>query len=629
MLDTVMDEPAFYDRLREWTNDLLLTANFRERGFNTAAQRLMSFRDQTPQNAPRDYPNAYFWQNQANNQDTNNAAAFGNDAIAREPLELVVHVVKENRPFTEILTADYIMVNGYSAASYGINLGVSPGSQNVVKFRALSENPYFSRRPNQTEPDPTDFKEGRITNYPHAGILSSPMFVGTYGTTDTNVNRKRARFVYKYFLATDVLRDTERPVDIVNVATTNPTMNDANCKSCHGIVDPVAGAFQDFSDTGRFKIVDKKPFEFMRPPGFRDEAIPAEERATSIKWMAQRITSDPRFVTSAIRFAYTGLTGQKAVEVPTDQQNPTFDAQMKAFRIQTEIFKKIGKNFSDNGYNFKVALKSIINSQMFRAVSTYGTPTSSREQELFEIGTANLSTPENLARKIRAVTGYPWSEVGSQPNEIADRRDVQFDLLMQRDDYRLMYGGIDSFDVIQRLKAPNGIMANIAKRMANDMSCLAVPQDFAKPVAQRDLFRYVEASYTPEDSNGFLVAGSVDKIKQNIKYLHWRFLGERLEDGDPEIDRTYQLFLETWREGKALQKQRQRMNQGDPLNCQADRTYYTNDVIPNLNDNNFTDDATPLGQAGYNRVTSDPNYTVRAWMSVTAYLLSDHGFIYE
>jgi hypothetical protein len=632
LLDTVMTEDAFYTHLREWANDLMLTDNVLNRGGNVAAERLEDYCDPDNQGGQCDYPNAYFWRSDSGNINGNNAAAFGNAAIAREPIELFVHVVKENRPFTEIMTADYIMVNGYSAVSYGINLGITQGEQNIIKFRSLSENPAYATRPNQSEPDPTDFREGRIANYPHAGVLSSPIFNQVYDTTDTNVNRKRARFVFKYFLATDVLRDTERPVDIVNVATQNPTQNDANCKSCHGIVDPVAGAFQDFAQNGRYKVRDKKLFEFMRPPGFKGEDVPSEERAMAVKWVAQRIAADPRFVTASVRFAYTAVTGQKPLEVPTDNESPTFDARMKAFRIQTEVFKKIGKIFVDNGYNVKSAMKAVINSQLFRADGTYGVPSAAREQELFDIGTANLQTPENLSRKIRATTGYPWMQGnGTSPNDLQRRRDGQSDYLVRRDAFNGMFGGIDSINTTQRLRAPNGIMTNIVKRMANEVSCLAVPQDFSKPIAQRDLFRYVEPSYTPEDNNGFLVQGSVDKIKQNIKWLHWRILGERLEDGDPEIDRTYQLFLETWREGREYQKAGRRA--GDYVDgtngCNADNTFYTNEQLPDLEDNDLDDDQSPLGVQGFNRVNDDPYFTVRTWMAVSAYLLSDHSFIFE
>ena len=41
---------------------------------------------------------------------------------------------------------------------------------------------------------------------------------------------------------------------------------------------------------------------------------------------------------------------------------------------------------------------------------------------------------------------------------------------------------------------------------------------------------------------------SVADIKANIQYLHQQLLGETLALTDPELDRTYQVFLGTWQE---------------------------------------------------------------------------------
>src|SRR6185437_8437864 len=41
-------------------------------------------------------------------------------AVLGEPMKLVEHIVRNNRPFTEIVTADYIMITPYTARGYGI-----------------------------------------------------------------------------------------------------------------------------------------------------------------------------------------------------------------------------------------------------------------------------------------------------------------------------------------------------------------------------------------------------------------------------------------------------------------------------------------------------------------------------
>ena len=100
-------------------------------------------------------------------------------------------------------------------------------------------------------------------------------------------------------------------------------------------------------------------------------------------------------------------------------------------------------------------------------------------------------------------------------------------------------------------------------------------------------------------------------IKANIQYLHSRILGEELDLTDPEIERTYGVFLETWKEG-AANIESGKENAWLSWWCQAR-------VDPN------TQQDLPEAQ----KIGDDPNYTVRAWMAVITYLLSDYKFLFE
>jgi hypothetical protein len=222
-----------------------------------------------------------------------------------------------------------------------------------------------------------------------------------------------------------------------------------------------------------------------------------------------------------------------------------------------------------------------------------------RFYELFPAVTSRYLTPEGLNRKIEAVTGYPW-------RESADDDDYLTDL----DEYRIFYGGIDSDSVIERISDPNGIMANIAERMSNEVSCWNTARDFVQPVALRNLFPFVEPGYEPEDENGFEIPAVTQSIRANIQYLHERMLGEFLDMNDPEIDRSYALFLEVWRDGK------NGIASGDyevqlPGECRANQDFWTG------------------ADYGNDRIENDPNYTIRAWMAVTSYLLADYRFLHE
>ena len=93
-----------------------------------------------------------------------------------------------------------------------------------------------------------------LTRYPHAGVLNTTVFLLRYPTTATNRNRARSRWTYYHFLGLDVEKSASRTTDPVALAdTNNPTMNNAACTVCHGVLDPIAGAFQNYGDIGLYR----------------------------------------------------------------------------------------------------------------------------------------------------------------------------------------------------------------------------------------------------------------------------------------------------------------------------------------------------------------------------------------
>ena len=92
------------------------------------------------------------------------------------------------------------------------------------------------------------------TDYPHAGILNTNAFLKRYPSTATNRNRARSRWTYYHFLGLDIEKSASRTTDPVALAdTNNPTMNNPACTVCHSVLDPVAGAFQNYGDEGYYK----------------------------------------------------------------------------------------------------------------------------------------------------------------------------------------------------------------------------------------------------------------------------------------------------------------------------------------------------------------------------------------
>jgi hypothetical protein len=568
MLDKLTREEGFYTRMEEVFNDVLLVEKYLGR------TRALDLLDRGH------YPGARWYD--ADNYDRSGldaelvrlGASYTNDAVAREPLELVSWLLREDRPFTELLTADYIMVNPYSAVVYG--------AQGLEW-----EDPL----------DPDEFQPATIQGFPHAGVLTSPMFLNRFPTTDTNRNRHRSRMVYLHFLATDILKLAERPIDPTSAAH-NPTMNDPQCAGCHSVIDPLAGAFQNWDDRGSYAPPDSW-YTDMRSPGFNGTVIDAQDKPESLRWLAREIVSDRRFGHAMAHIVFKGLTGQAPLPLPQVEDEADHAVQLAAYESQQRFFDRLAREFEANGADLRVIVKGIARSPWFRASGLAPGADEARLGQLGALGTGRLLPPEMLSRKLQAILNYPW-----RPR--VDRTDYLLDV----DNYRILYGGIDSDDVIERISEPNGVMAAIQQRMANEMSCAFVPRDFVLPASQRALFPYTELTFVPEDDNGFAIPAAQESIRRNIQHLHWRLLGERLEEGDPELEATWQLFFETWKEGKALRDEGA-ISRDLNWSCQARTDYWTG------------------ADYGETEIRRDDNYLVRSWQAVITYLLMDYRFLYE
>ena len=178
----------------------------------------------------------------------------------RAPLELIAYVVENDLPYTDILTADYIMANPWAAAAYGASTRFDD-SENPYEFKPSRIVKYYRRGEGfEDEYDPIVLATRVLdpgplsTDYPHAGILNTTAFLHRYPTTATNRNRARARWTYYHFLGLDVEKSASRTTDPVALAdTNNPTMHNPACTVCHSVLDPVAGAFQNYGDDGLYR----------------------------------------------------------------------------------------------------------------------------------------------------------------------------------------------------------------------------------------------------------------------------------------------------------------------------------------------------------------------------------------
>lgn len=563
----VMREDAFFERLKEIYNDALLV-----RAYESGQDGVALLDDD-------DFPSRYWYDDSTeDNSERNRWRARASEAVAHEALELIAHVVRQGRPFTEILTADYTMVNRFSATSYGIfDHAFTPGDDEVAARE--------------------DWVEARIPGYNHAGILSGPAFLNRFPTTDTNRNRHRVWVYFRLFLATDILGFADRPIDPTETATHNPTLNDPQCTVCHATMDPVAGAFQNWDEEGRYRPPapeDGGWYPSMAEPGFGDVTLPADRRADALRWLAEQTIADSRFALSITQTVFEAVTGIE-VRPPVVRVDDELDTvERDAYRLQRAELERIADEFVANEYDLRIVFEEVVMSPYFRAVDAG----SAGDAATLDAGTHRLRTPEQLSRLIETVTGYPWARDSGRTPYLFDS-------------YRLLYGGIDSDGITTRASEPSGIIANIGLRIATDMACTTVARDFVLEAQSRRLFPFVEPTYLPETDEGFSVPGAEDAIRRNIQYLHFHMLGEELPLDHAEVDATYELWEATWREGKAAVAAEE-VSSNLFWSCRGRSDWWTGEELPSER-----------------QINSDPDYAIRAWQAVFAYLATDYRFLYE
>ncbi len=179
--------------------------------------------------------------------------------FARAPLELIAHVAHNDRRYTEVLTADYVMANPLADAAYG-GAAEFDDADDALEFKPSWIVDYY-RSDDSVVSEYTEafglhvIAPGNLrTDWPHAGILNTLAFLKRYPTTPTNRNRARSRWTYYHFLGLDVEKSASRTTDPAALADTdNPTMRNPACTVCHGVLDPVAGAFQNYGADGFYR----------------------------------------------------------------------------------------------------------------------------------------------------------------------------------------------------------------------------------------------------------------------------------------------------------------------------------------------------------------------------------------
>ncbi|MEN9785877.1 MAG: hypothetical protein RLZZ299_1141 [Pseudomonadota bacterium] len=235
------------------------------------------------------------WQTRADESDAfNRLAAVENRAsflasIGEEPLRLVAWIADHDLPWTEVVRADWTVVDPTLADAWPVDYPTgATGWQQV---------PYVDGRP-------------------AAGVLATSGLWWRYTSTYGNANRGRANAVSRILLCNDYL---ERPVpfdpalDLTDEAAVGEAVqSNPSCVACHAAVDPMGahlwGFYAEFTDvTGEVARYHPEREDHWRafgtPPGYF--GVPADMANPGALGLS--VAQDPRFIQCAVRRTWGAL----------------------------------------------------------------------------------------------------------------------------------------------------------------------------------------------------------------------------------------------------------------------------------------------------------------------------------
>ena len=534
-LRNLMQGPAFREFVVTSVNDRLLTEGTRS-ALNTSFSNFLKLHNLRAAESVNDTRSTVEWQIQ--------------DDLRQTSGELVAYVIENELPYSEILTADYMMMNRTMNTWLEGTATFSPDEGDDIFKPSVVQGYYYAGALEEVE-----FRENSNSTYralgeplqdfPHAGLLTDFGFLSRYPTTATNRNRARARWTFYHFLGIDIEKSSQRPTDEASLSDlNNPTMNNPSCTVCHALLDPVAGAFQNWSDENLYRggygedALDgfyKHPpngstspyrpgdlwYRGMREPGLFYNKI--TERHSTLRSLAELIVAEPSFKTASGAFWWSPVFGKPLLDKPTVEADNGYAEKLAAYLAQQEAIESFGDALS-SGMNAKDMLVEMFMSPWFSGDSVLSYAFDSAHYEA-KFGSDQLLTPQQLAKKTRALTGVAW-RINLRPSGKVDSEYEQLSVL---------FGGIDSDVVTSRAIELTPMMTSILMTHATESACIAVARQFARPIADRSLFSLVEESTQPQvDAFSKLTLPSKDKSE-------WRTLtmGANLTPGIRDVSLTF------------------------------------------------------------------------------------------
>ena len=431
-------------------------------------------------------------------EDFNDESRDETSAIYGEALELISYLVANDRPFTEIGTADYTVAN-------------------QLFQRDTRRLPYAMEPVAGDAWQPTHYTDGR----PHAGLLSTSAFYDVWDTNDTNKNRRRANrwsIVFHCYNFLDAPVDVTRNVDnndadaVLNAVTTR-----SDCKACHYRLDPMASFMFPLDNAAQLEGGDGTRFFSGDPERWRSAnkrplgvyGIPG----TDIRDMGRLLVAHPKFAECQTKRAF------KMLFLRNPQTTPELSTA-------ADLATRWG---AEDNYNFRALVRRWMLSDVYRS-----------RPETDGADWVRRVSPERLESLVKDLTGFVWTrpaeddEDDADPNSDPPRTEPVTLLTNEEDGFKIILGGINGTNVSGRSYSLNASVAIVQRKVASLAADYVVRTDLAAADVDRKLLAGVTGTENP----------AVDEaaLRGHIVTLVRRLYGERLAPDSPQVDGWFGLY---------------------------------------------------------------------------------------
>jgi hypothetical protein len=430
------------------------------------------------------------------------------EALSESSLELVKHIVGNDLPYTDLVTADYTMGSALSSEIILFMEGFDP-AQTEKEWQQVT------------------WSDGR----PMAGVLSDPGLWVRHVSNGNNYHRARSNFIADTFLCSSFLtRDIpiSGGIDLADdEAVAHAVSTQTECVGCHQALDPLAATLWGTREINPTQVnrayanncEEKDQYDCypvatynpdaagqwegkgLRAPGYYGLAV------DDLGSVGELLAGDPRFSQCAVRRFYSYL------------------AQVEREILPRELVVDFAESFESSHFDAKALAKRIVLSEPF-AVAHEAVVDAEPH-----VAALQILRPRQVSRAVAALTGFEWRAGVDDPDCLAENRCWgEVDLFLSDGfGFRVMMGGADGYVVSKPTHTSTPVRALVMEAFAAEASSFAV--DTALSTGQSDLLTVVGPDTKDEAT-----------IRLQLVALHKLLWAEFVASDSTEVDETFQLY---------------------------------------------------------------------------------------